>query len=67
MIKNWQKVEQQILDDIPSAKGRCFFCNKNIDGWNYCFGCKEFVCNDCNLNPDARRKHDVSEHQALND
>jgi len=63
MIKNWRKIEQKITEGIPSAKGNCYFCRKEVNGWVYCFGCKEFICNDCNKNPEACGKHDVSEHK----
>jgi len=28
-------------------KGKCYFCGKLCDEGSYCYGCKEFICNEC--------------------
>ena len=29
--------------------GNCFNCNDEVGGGDYCYGCNEYVCEDCNI------------------
>lgn len=29
--------------------GLCYFCKKPTDGDHYCFGCGEYICDECEL------------------
>ena len=61
--RKWHKIEETILKGKESdVSGTCFFCKKNLDGMDYCFGCKEFVCGDCNQREPIGR-HEVTDHQ----
>jgi len=64
-FRKYQKIEKTIHENGPGAvSGNCYFCGKEVDGTMYCFGCKEFVCNDCEKTPEQPSgRHHVSEHQ----
>ncbi len=34
------------MSDIPES-GNCYKCGKELDSEFYCYGCKEFICDDC--------------------
>jgi len=34
-------------DEHPG--GPCYHCKKQVGRDNYCYGCKEYICDDCNL------------------
>ena len=68
--RKWHKIQETLHEEEPGAvKGNCYFCGKEVDGWVYCFGCKEFVCDDCEKNPEWPNepcgRHNVSEHQPV--
>lgn len=42
--------------------GPCFNCQKPLDEGEYCFGCRAFICNDCDQNPSLMGGHDREEH-----
>ena len=51
--------------ELPLKKNEipvCYFCGKQVTEDDYCYGCKHFVCDDCNVEP-VLGKHDVDEHQ----
>jgi hypothetical protein len=62
----WHKIEDAIHKGEPSdASGNCFFCRKEVDGMFYCFGCKEFICGDCDhRDPMAMGRHKACDHRA---
>lgn len=35
------------IKELKELKGKCHFCGEEIDGDYYCYGCKHFVCEDC--------------------
>lgn len=47
------------------TEGICYFCDELCDQENYCFGCKQFICGQCDKRgldmPFAN--HDVEEHK----
>ena len=45
---------------------QCFFCNKIVGDEAYCYGCREFVCAECDWTSPVS-DHDVSKHQELED
>ena len=32
-------------------KGNCWFCGKEVGGEFFCYGCDEFVCEECDTDP----------------
>jgi hypothetical protein len=52
--------------DQPPKIPICYFCEKVTDEEHYCYGCKHYVCEDC----DERGmdlpfgEHDVEDHQS---
>ena len=34
------------MSDIPES-GKCFKCKVELGREFYCYGCKEFICDDC--------------------
>ena len=44
---------------------RCYFCRKEVDDDDYCYGCYEYVCQEC-YEKDGDfplGKHDVEDHK----
>lgn len=45
-------------------EGKCYFCNKNCLNDSYCYGCKTFICDDCDASPaGAFGNHSPSIHK----
>lgn len=44
------------------SHGNCFGCDLDTPSEYYCYGCEEYVCDNCNYNLDIFGKHDVEEH-----
>ena len=62
---NKKKIKEMIRNGKASeVKGYCYFCKKEVDGMSWCFGCKEFICTDCDQNPEAMGIHNAEDHQA---
>lgn len=47
----------------------CFKCKKDVTQDDFCFGCKQYVCEPCNVNALGIRwgGHDVEEHYETSD
>lgn len=48
------------------VKGKCYFCGKEVDGEMFCYGCNEFVCEDCedfNMEDRPSGNHRVQDHK----
>ena len=60
-----QPKEVAYIDKLPLPKNIiavCYFCEKHVTEEDYCFGCKHFVCEECDkLTPIGN--HHVKEHQ----
>lgn len=41
----------------------CFFCQKETTRENYCYGCDEAVCEECDYSIPTTKKHNVQAHQ----
>lgn len=62
----WEQMEKDRNLNPPKTEGECFFCHKPTTDWDLCYGCKQYVCEDCE-NPAATyygRPHTVHEHKA---
>ena len=57
-----EKVREDIKQGIEKVLGNCYFCGKKVNGWSYCFGCKEFICEDCD-ETGASGVHHVKAHK----
>ena len=31
----------------PDTEGSCYFCEKKTDAENFCYVCREHICDDC--------------------
>jgi hypothetical protein len=47
--------------DIPT-EGECYFCFGLCYDSDYCDGCNEFICEDCQPGADGSFFHSVEEH-----
>jgi hypothetical protein len=47
---------------IPSYVGPCFNCGRIVSDYDWCYGCKQYVCELCNVNMNISGKHTRSEH-----
>lgn len=47
-------------EDDPNP--RCFNCNEPVPRGSFCFGCKEFVCDECDVNHDVWGGHSPEAH-----
>lgn len=34
---------------VKIGRGNCFNCGKSVGKGMYCYGCKSFVCDDCDV------------------
>lgn len=60
-----RKKQVAYAESLPLSKIEtpiCYFCEKVVTEEEYCYGCKHFVCEDCNEN-DLIGNHDVNDHQ----
>ena len=56
------------MGEIVEVPGDCFRCGKQIEAEFYCYGCKEYVCDDCITNTGVSGPgHDSELHFALSD
>lgn len=46
-----------------SETGKCYFCSKDLTKDNYCYGCKEFICENCDTETIPFGRHHPSEHK----
>ena len=51
-----------VVDLVP----RCYFCKKVAGEDDYCYGCGEYICENCYGYPPSGR-HDVAQHQEIED
>ena len=42
--------------------GVCYSCGTSLDDAYFCFGCKEFICDDCDRNSECVGSHSVGCH-----
>lgn len=55
-------------DPLVKPPGKCYFCPKIVDGGNYCFGCGQYVCDECDHQSlGAMGKHPVEDHAGNDD
>jgi len=47
---------------LKDAEAKCNNCTKKATQDDFCFSCKQFVCNDCNTNAALLMKHNVEDH-----
>ena len=45
-----------------ATEPKCYFCGKPCDKEDYCFGCGEYVCSNCD-ETSPFGSHDVEEHR----
>jgi len=41
---------------------KCYFCRREVSEDNYCFGCDEYVCDECDQN-EVIADHLVEDHK----
>jgi len=48
----------------PKPEGHCILCGRPTTNYDYCYGCKKHVCQECTQNyEDPRGKHHFEDHQ----
>jgi hypothetical protein len=47
--------------ELPT-EGPCFHCEEPCTSDNYCFGCKSFICEECDREQQMGFGHDPSDH-----
>lgn len=47
---------------VKDAEPKCNNCTKKATQDDWCYGCKQFVCNDCSTNVALLMKHNVEDH-----
>jgi len=66
-VSQTKKVEEKSCvhdeNDTPPKIPICYFCEKEVTEDTYCFGCKHYVCEDCDQTPLIAGPHNVDEHQ----
>jgi len=68
-VSQTKKVEEKSCvhdeNDTPPKIPICYFCEKNVEEGNYCYGCKHYVCEDCDKAgiDIPLGGHDVEDHQ----
>lgn len=50
--------------DPETKTATCCLCERPVTDDALCHGCKSYVCEACDQNPDVMGHHDVAEHQA---
>lgn len=57
----------ETLDErLVRKKPRCYFCNREVSEEDYCYGCREYICDDCDeMIPVGR--HKVEDHKGNKD
>ena len=50
--------------ETVTESGRCYFCKREVDAGSYCYGCKEYVCEDCDNAYDLMGEHHVEDHKS---
>ena len=56
-------------EDLPLKPNQiaiCYFCERIVTEDDYCYGCKHFVCQDCDQT-NVLGSHDVDEHEEVED
>ena len=40
----------------------CYFCSRPVTDEAYCFGCAEYICDDCDTAPELCGDHSPDDH-----
>lgn len=57
-------IEKKIrMDGSENVKGKCYFCGKEVNGEFYCFGCGEFICDECECDDPPFGRHSIEDHK----
>lgn len=48
---------------MEKKKKVCIFCGKDVTDDEYCYGCKEYVCEDCDNRSVPFGEHSVRDHE----
>lgn len=54
------------LPEIVTEAGNCYFCHKDVGAGNYCYGCLEYVCENCDFTGPSGA-HEVEDHEWAED
>lgn len=49
MTKKKAKSNPDPESDPEIPPGKCFACSKNVTADDYCYGCKSYICEPCNV------------------
>ena len=61
-----EKMDQEENLNPKKPEGECYFCHKQTTDWDFCYGCEQYICDECVGNVDLAPmgKHHVSEHKS---
>jgi methionyl-tRNA synthetase len=62
-----EEVLEAMESDPKYPEGECYFCHKETTNWDFCHGCKEYVCSTCMGDPNLVpfHEHNVIEHKVI--
>lgn len=50
------------VDYVPERFGSCFNCGHIVTDFEWCYGCKAFICKKCNTNMLPLPNHKKEDH-----
>lgn len=62
MSKKKTKTAAKKVTPNKYPDGPCFFCKKVIDHQHFCYGCKQYVCDDCCASAEGWSVADATGH-----
>ena len=64
LMEKWEKEENL---NPPKPEGECYFCHKPTTTDNYCYGCKQYICAECDPPEvsDFCGPHTVERHKTI--
>lgn len=48
---------------MPNEKPKCHFCPKEVTEEHLCYGCKVYICEECDLNYNLMGAHEPHRHK----
>jgi len=57
-------IAELVMPGVVDLAPKCWFCRKIVGAEQFCFGCRKFVCDDCDWTSPTG-DHDVMRHQEL--
>lgn len=52
---------------MPRETPTCYLCGMAAKPMDYCMGCRNYICSQCDFGTDETREHDPEDHDNDND